>query len=83
MLCEFVARVESAGIASPTAFTLPMTQVEIADATGLTSVHVNRMLRSLSEEGAITRDGGKITITGWEQLKQTADFSPDYLHIAA
>jgi len=42
-------------------FTLGLTQEEIGDATGLTAVHVNRMLRRLEEEGMITRQGGRVT----------------------
>ncbi len=83
MLCEFAARCEAAGLCSPNQFTLPMTQEDIGDATGLTSVHVNRMLRALSEEGVIERTGREIRIADWERMKQVADFDPDYLHLAA
>lgn len=83
MLCEFAARCEAAGLGSPNQFTLPMTQEDIGDATGLTSVHVNRMLRALSEEGVIERSGRQIRIADWERMKQVADFDPDYLHLAA
>lgn len=83
MLCEFAARAEAAGIGSPAHFSLPMTQEDIADATGLTAVHVNRMLRELSEEGVIAREGRQIRIADWPHMKRIADFSPAYLHIAA
>lgn len=83
MLCEFAARAEAAGLGSPAQFTLPMTQEDIADATGLTSVHVNRMLRALTEEGSLTRNGREIRIIDWPRMRRTADFSPEYLHIAA
>jgi len=83
MLCEFAFRHEAAGLGSPDRFTLPMTQEDIGDATGLTSVHVNRMLRALTEEGVIARTGREIRIADWERMKQVADFEPDYLHLAA
>jgi CRP-like cAMP-binding protein len=83
MLCEFAARAEAAGLGSPAQFTLPMTQEDIADATGLTPVHVNRMLRMLTEEGALMRNGREIRIVDWPRMRQTADFSPEYLHLAA
>jgi len=83
MLCEFAARAEAAGIGSPAHFSLPMTQEDIADATGLTAVHVNRMLRELREEGVIEREGRQIRIADWPRMKRIADFSPAYLHIAA
>lgn len=83
MLCEFAARAEAAGIGSPAHFSLPMTQEDIADATGLTAVHVNRMLRELSEDGVIARDGRQIRIADWPRMQRIADFSPAYLHLAA
>jgi CRP-like cAMP-binding protein len=82
MLCEFAVRAEAAGLGSRECFTLPMTQEDIADATGLTSVHVNRTLRILSEEGAIARHGREIRIADWQRMRRTADFSPEYLHLA-
>ncbi|MDT8758222.1 Crp/Fnr family transcriptional regulator [Sphingomonas psychrotolerans] len=83
MLCEFAVRAERAGLGSQAAFTLPMTQEDIADATGLTAIHVNRMLRSLTEEGAISREGREIRIADWSVMRRTADFSEEYLHLAA
>jgi CRP-like cAMP-binding protein len=83
MLCEFAARREAAGLGSPEDFELPMTQEQIADATGLTAVHVNRMLRALEEDGAITRDRRRIRIVDWQRMRRIADFDPVYLHAAA
>ena len=82
MLCEFAARCESAGLGSPSAFELPMTQEQIADATGLTSVHVNRMLRALEADGAIARHRRHIRIADWQNMRTLADFDPAYLHAA-
>jgi CRP-like cAMP-binding protein len=82
MLCEFATRCEVAGLGSPQSFRLPMTQEQIADATGLTSVHVNRMLRVLEQDGAIARDRRDIRITNWQAMRRIADFDPVYLHAA-
>lgn len=82
MLCEFAARREAAGLGSPEEFELPMTQEQIADATGLTAVHVNRMLRALEEAGAIARARRQIRIVDWERMRDIADFDPVYLHAA-
>jgi CRP-like cAMP-binding protein len=82
MLCEFAARCETAGLGSPQHFRLPMTQEQIADATGLTSVHVNRMLRALEQDGAITRDRREIRISNWAAMRRIADFDAAYLHAA-
>jgi CRP-like cAMP-binding protein len=82
MLCEFAARCETAGLGSVHSFELPMTQEQIADATGLTSVHVNRMLRALEADGAIARDRRHIRIADWNHMREIADFDPAYLHAA-
>lgn len=83
MLCEFVERCVAAGLGSAQGFTLPMSQEDIADATGLTSVHVNRMMRSLREEGVIEGSGRAFRIIDWERMKHVADFHPDYLHLSS
>ncbi|TFI56808.1 Crp/Fnr family transcriptional regulator [Sphingomonas parva] len=83
MLCEFAARCQAAGLGSAEGFDVPITQEQIADATGLTAVHVNRMLRELSEDGVISRKGRRISIVDWPGMQQVADFSRDYLHEAA
>ena len=83
MLCEFIVRCEAVGLGSPEGLDLPMSQEQIADATGLTSVHVNRMLRALSEEGVISRRGRRIQVEDWDMMRRVADFDPIYLHEAA
>jgi len=83
MLCEFVQRREALGVAPIQAVDLPFTQEQIGDATGLTSVHVNRMLRELTEDGAFARIGRSYRISDWRRLKAIADFNPAYLHQAA
>jgi CRP-like cAMP-binding protein len=80
LLCEIVVRVRAQGIYSG-AFELPFTQEQIADATGLTSVHVNRILRQLTTEGAICRDGRMIRIPDWDLLQEIGDFDPRFLHM--
>jgi CRP-like cAMP-binding protein len=82
MLCEFATRCERAGFGSVQSFQMPMTQEQIADATGLTSVHVNRMLRSLETDGALSRSRREIRIRDWEAMRRIADFDPAYLHAA-
>jgi CRP/FNR family transcriptional regulator len=55
-------------------FTLGLTQEEIGDATGLTAVHVNRMLRQLEEDGLIARDAGRVTFVNEPSLARTANY---------
>lgn len=83
MMCEFAARREAAGLGGPEQFELPMSQEQIGDATGLTGVHVNRMLNELGQDGVIVRDKRKVEITNWDAMCRIADFDPGYLHMAA
>ena len=83
MLCEFIVRCEAAGLGSPQRMMLPFTQEEIADATGLTPVHVNRMLREMDQEGLIVRAGRSLEIMDWPRFRRVATFDRSYLHAAA
>ena len=59
LICEIVSRMRRLGAISENGYVqLPLTQEDIGDATGLTSVHVNRMMRALAEDGIIERNGG-------------------------
>jgi CRP-like cAMP-binding protein len=80
LLCEFSLRLEGAGLASNHHYELPMTQEQLADAVGLTPVHVNRVLRQLGEEGLISRNKRSITIVDWHRMRQAGDFNERYLH---
>jgi len=82
ILCEFAVRLEARELATGEGFELPMTQEQLADATGLTSVHVNRVLKSLETEGLISRRRRYIQFTDWRALQNIGDFSRRYLHMA-
>jgi DNA-binding Lrp family transcriptional regulator len=62
-------------------YQLPMTQEQIADATGMTPVHVNRVLKGLQSEGLIERDGRVISFPDWNRLRTVGDFNSRYLHV--
>lgn len=81
LLCEFSLRLEAAGLGEHTAWTLPMTQEQLADCTGLTPVHVNRTLKGLDQDGLITRNNRAVTIDDWQKLAQAGDFQSGYLHM--
>ena len=81
LLCEFALRSEVAGIGESTSYDLPLTQEQLADAVGLTSVHVNRTLMRLEQEGHIRRNRRNIQIDDWQNLAKVADFEPRYLHL--
>lgn len=80
LLCEFAMRAEAADIAKSAHYELPLTQEQLADAVGLTPVHVNRTLMRLEEEGHIRRNRRVIEIDDWQNLAKVADFQPRYLH---
>jgi DNA-binding transcriptional regulator LsrR (DeoR family) len=73
-------KLEAAGLADRDHYTLPMTQEQIADATGLTGVHVNRVLQSLTSDGVISRDRRTVTMKDWSVVADAGQFTPDYLH---
>lgn len=81
LLCEFAKRLELAGLGGEHGFALPMTQEHLADATGLTSVHVNRSLKALEAEGLIVRHHRFVQIPDWERLRDSSGFSELYLHL--
>ena len=62
----------------PDSFVLGLTQEEIGDATGLTAVHVNRMLRQLEEEKLIARDNGRIAFVDQRALTRAANYVDRY-----
>ena len=62
-------------------YELPMTQEQLADALGLTPVHVNRILKEFDMEGLIVRERRFVRIPDWEKLRATAGFNDQYLHL--
>jgi CRP-like cAMP-binding protein len=83
LLCEFALRLRAAGLAEGDAYELPMTQEQIADCSGLTPVHVNRVLKELGRRGLIERQKRAVRIADWDQLRQIGDFNGRYLHFEA
>jgi CRP-like cAMP-binding protein len=83
MLCEFVARSEAAGLGAAQGMRIPFTQEDIADATGLTPVHVNRMMKAMMHDGLLEREGRHVAIQDWDGFRRAAGFDRAYLHAAA
>lgn len=82
LLCEFSLRLQVAGMGAETDYELPITQEQLGDATGLTSVHVNRTLKGLERDGLIQRSTPRaIHIGDWRKLAETGDFDSNYLHL--
>ncbi len=81
LLCEFLVRLKAVGLAQDGTFDLPITQAELADCTGTSTVHVNRVLQALRANGLIQTKGTWVTIPDWERLKEVGEFDPLYLHL--
>jgi CRP-like cAMP-binding protein len=81
LLCEIAIRLEAAGLGDHMSYVLPMTQEQLADCTGLTSVHVNRTLRALDELSVIERSKRAVTVKDWKALAGIGDFTAGYLHM--
>lgn len=80
LLCELMLQMRSAGLAQGLVCDMPLTQVELADALGLTPVHVNRTLQWLRSENLVEFGGGTLTVRNWRDLKRAAGFDAAYLH---
>ena len=80
--CEFFARSNGMKLKAGARFMLPMTQEQIGDVTGLTSVHVNRMIRTSINDSVIEYERPFITVINHERLCHIAGFDPLYLHDA-
>lgn len=80
-LCELLIRLTLVGRARGNGYTLPITQEDISDVLGLTSVHVNRVLQGLRNEGLIQQRGHDLVICEWSTLRKVATFQTIYLHL--
>lgn len=78
LLLELRNRLRSTDKSIDKVFALGLTQEEIGDATGLTAVHVNRMLRQLEEEGMIGRESGRVTLRDERALARAANYVNRY-----
>lgn len=81
LICELCTRLQVIGLSDGGRFPLPITQVDLADASGLTSVHVNRMLKQLRDQEMMTFRNGIVDIHDWDRLARAAEFDPAYLHL--
>jgi len=79
VLLELGARLKLVGIGDRTGFDCPLTQYHLADALGLSAVHVNRILRQLREEGLVTFQKGRVAFDDFDRLKDRAGFDTAYL----
>jgi len=81
LICELYLRLEVVGLAEKGSFTFPITQEQLGDALGLSTVHVNRTLQDLRATGLVQWRGTSVTITDFEKLASLAEFDPLYLQL--
>ena len=81
LLYEMLVRYRIVGETNDTSFNFPITQTDLADATGLTPSHVNRVLQRFRDDKLIEFRHRTLTITNPERLKDIGQFSANYLHL--
>jgi CRP-like cAMP-binding protein len=81
LLCELFLRLRAVGQTDGDSCEFPLTQTDLADATGLTSVHVNRTVQELRKAKLIVLDKRSLAIPDLEALMQVCYFNPNYLHL--
>ncbi len=80
MICGMAVRSEAAGLGSGSKYVWPLTQEQIGDASGLTSVHTNRIIQSLRRDELVKLGRGEVRIVDWLGLQLAGDFRSSYLH---
>jgi CRP-like cAMP-binding protein len=81
LLCEIATRLQIVGLAKDLSFILPMSQADIGEATGISTVHANRVIQDLRSRGVIEWRNKSLRILDWDALVGIADFSAAYLHL--
>ena len=81
LICEVFVRSRALHLIEEETFELPITQAELGDALGLSTVHVNRVLQDLRRDELIRWRGKSILIQDWDRLRVAGDFEPHYLHL--
>jgi CRP-like cAMP-binding protein len=81
LICELFLRLQRAGLTNDDSCEFPLTQTDIADALGLTGIHVNRMLQQLRSLQLIVLKERTLTIPSLGALERVAGFNPSYLQL--
>jgi CRP-like cAMP-binding protein len=80
LLCELDCRLTAVGLANDHCFEIPLTQEDLADILGLSSVHMNRMIQELRQSGFITWHGQKVALVNLDKLERFSGFDGRYLN---
>ncbi|KAK0335501.1 Crp/Fnr family transcriptional regulator [Sphingobium yanoikuyae] len=79
LFCELYSRMRAVGLAKDGVFNLALNQGDVGEACGITSVHVNRALRALRNDGLMTFRSKKVEIPDRQKLAKLGEFDPSYL----
>ena len=80
LMCELYLRARNIGLVSEPHLALPLSQALLADSLGMTTVHLNRVLKELRLSGAMTLQRGSLLISDAAKLVRIAGFDENYLH---
>ncbi len=81
LFCELQSRLHIAGLINENeGFVLPLTQTILADCLGLTTVHVNRVIRELRLRDIVDMQRGEVLIRDIPALREIAEYDPNFLH---
>jgi CRP-like cAMP-binding protein len=83
LLCELFVRMRAVRLTTGYSCNFPVSQSALADALGLSTVHVNRSIMELRGQAFITLEKQTLTILNWDALKRYAGFDSLYLHMKA
>jgi CRP-like cAMP-binding protein len=72
-------RLAAYGLSTNRGYECPLTQQELADVLGLTTIHVNRTLSSLRTNGLATFKNGFVELHDRKQLVKLSGFDREYL----
>lgn len=83
LFCEMYLKMQAVGLAEGYRCPMPITQADLADALGLTPVHINRVLKDMRGRAMITLKSDMLVLEAWNELIRVSEFDPTYLHLEA
>src|SRR3954468_19586906 len=83
IVCELTVRLQSVGLARDFSFSMPWTQMDVADACGISNVHANRVIQELRHLELVEWNSRRLKIRNWGALARLAGFNDDYLQYHA
>src|SRR3954471_4984205 len=83
IICEVTLRLQTVGLARDFSFSIPWTQIDVADACGISNVHANRVIQELRHLELVEWNSRRLQIRNWSALVRLSDFNDDYLQCDA